>query len=102
MSKILGLILGRIFLGISNLRRNTISFVLRLRVLGLGEHIPNCEGVFGRLILHRRLSFLTHTCPLRNFSIRKGGLGRKKLPKKRVRLEDFPNIFREEDVFDPP
>ena len=102
MSKILGLILGRIFLRISSLGRNTISFVLRLRVLSLGEHIPDCEGVFGRLILHRRLSFLTHTYPLRNFGIRKGGLGRKELLRRRVRLEDFPNILGEEDIFDPP
>ena len=102
MSRILGLILGRTLLGIGNLRRNTISFVLRLRVLGLGEHIPDCEGVLRRLILHWRLSFLTHTRPLKNFGIRKGGQGRKELLRKRVRLEDFLNILGEEDVFGPP
>ena len=52
MSRILGLILGRIFLGISSLGMNTISFMLRLCVLGLGEHILDYEGVLGRLILH--------------------------------------------------
>ena len=102
MSKILSLILGRIFLGISSLGRNTISFVLRLRVLGLREHILNCEGVLERLILHWRLSFLTHTWPFKNFGIRKRGLGRKELLKRKVRLGDFSNIIREEDVFGPP
>ena len=40
-SRILGLVLKGIFLGISSLRMSTISFGLRVRVLGLRDYIPD-------------------------------------------------------------
>ena len=83
----------RVFLRISSLGMDIVSFGLKLSILGLGDHIPNCEGVLGGLILHWWLSFLTHSRPFSNFGIRKGSLGRKELLERRFRLRDFSNIL---------
>ena len=93
ISRILGLVFEGIFLGISSLEMSTIGFGLRLRILGLQDYILDCEGVFGRLILRWWLSFLIHSCPLRNVDVRKGGLGRKELLRRRVRLRNLSNIL---------
>ena len=71
ISRTLGLVLERVFLRVNNLGMDVVSFRFNLRILGLGDHIPDCKGVLGRLILYWWLSFLTHSSFFRNFSIRK-------------------------------
>ena len=92
-SRILGLVFEGIFLGISNLGMSTIGFGLRFRILGPRYYILDCEGVLGGIILHCWPSFLTHSYSLRNVRVRKGGLGRKELLKRRVRLRNLLNIL---------
>lgn len=43
---------GRVFLRISSLGTDIISFGLSCRILGLGNHILDCKGVLGGLVLH--------------------------------------------------
>ena len=102
MSGILGLVLLKVFLGISSLGMDIVSFRFNLRILGLGDHIPDCKGVPKGLVHHWWLSFLTHSNSFRNFNIRKWSLGRKELLKMRVRLRDFLNIHWKEDTLGPP
>ena len=92
-SRILGLVFKGIFLGISSLGMSTISFGLRFRILGLQDYILDCEGALGGLILRWWLSFLIHFCPLRNVGVKMGGLGRKELLERRVRLKNLLNIL---------
>ena len=92
-SRILSLILGRIFLGISSLGISTISFGLRFSILGLRDYILDCEGVLEGFILRWWLSFLIHSCPLRNVGVRKGSLGRKELLGRRVRIKNLSDIL---------
>ena len=92
ISGILGFVFEGVFLGISSLGMDVISFGFNLRVLGLKDHIPDCKGVLGGLILHWWLSFLTHSSPFRNFGIKKGSLGRKELLRRRVRLRDRKSV----------
>ena len=100
-SRILGLVLEGIFLGISSLGMSTISFGLRFHILGLRDYIPNCKGVLEGLILRWWLSFLIHSCPLRNVGVKNGGLGRKELLERRVRLRNLSNILWEKDILGP-
>ena len=52
ISEILGLSLGRVFLGINSLRVDITSFRLSLCIFGLGDHIPNSVGILRGLGLH--------------------------------------------------
>ena len=92
-SRILGLVLEEIFLGISSLGMSTFSFGLRFRVLGLRDYILDFEGVLRWLILRWWLCFLIHFCPLKNVGVKMGDLGRKKLLERRVRLKNLLNIL---------
>ena len=92
-SRILGLVFEGIFLGISSLGMSTINLGLRFRILGLRDYIPDCEGVLGKFIIHWWLSFLIHSCPLKNVGVRKGDLGRKEILRRRVQLRNLSNIL---------
>ena len=52
ISGILGFVFEGVFLGISSLGMDVISFGLNLHVLGLKDHILNYKGVLRGLILH--------------------------------------------------
>ena len=83
--EILGLGLRRVFLGISSLGVNITSFRLSLSILGLGDHILDCKGIFRGVGLHQRLSLLTHSSPFRDFSFGMGNLGGRELHRRRNR-----------------
>ena len=51
--------MGRVLLGLSYLGFGITGFGLGLSILGLGDHILNCESILGVLGLGRWLDLLT-------------------------------------------
>ena len=92
----------RVLLGISCLGLGIPSLGLKLYILSLGDHIPDCESILRVFGLHWWLSLLTLPSPFGDFSIKRRGLGGRELLRRRERCWNFSDVLWEENVSSPP
>ena len=83
---------------------------LRLCILCLGDHIPDCESVFQVFGLDRRLNLLTLSSPCWDFNIRRRGLDGGELLRRKERVSNgrrecrwnFLDVLQKENVLGLP